>query len=292
MNCFVTKITDSIQNDATHNPMLHKVNEVVIDTSPNASGSCTRCFLIRGDKKGDVYMDVVGNGTIAGETHHEHMANKDTAVTLDVINAPVYVKVGDIDKVTYVTFNGSTLFNNFNFEFIAESFPNVKTITYQDTNQQLINNISSLSNLVNLTSLTISGDNVSGNISSLSNLVNLTTLNVSRTNITGDISSLSKLTNLTELNVAHIGITGDIKTLAKLTQLTSLNTSNCALSGTIESLANEIAKAKVAHVLKIWTNGAGEKKCTITYNGNKAVKRIWTITFAADGTYTVENTDS
>ena len=166
---------------------------------------------------------------------------------------------------------------------MAYLFSDIKNVT---------GNISSLSELTNLTTLDIPNTSIIGNISNISNLVNLTTLVFTNTSITGDISNLSNLVNLTTLGINNTSIIGDIKTLVKLTQLTELNASNCALSGTIESLANEIAKAKVAHVLKIWTLGTAETKCTITYNGNKAVTRIWTITFAADGTYTVENTDS
>ena len=285
-NCFVTKITDAIPNDATHNPMLHKMNEFVIKAKPLMSGEILIPSI--SSKNSTITIDVLGKGTL-----HSGIGSTNNNETFAINSLDdLYLKVSDVDNVNrfvYVTYGSP---NGITFDINTLGSCLNLTYLFSDT-ENTIGNISSLSELTNLTTLAINNTSIIGNISNLSNLVNLTTLKINNnTSIIGNISNLSNLVNLTTLTINNTSITGDIKTLAKLTQLTEFNTSNCALSGTIESLANEIAKAKVAHILKIWTLGKAEKKCTITYNGNKAVKRTWTITFVADGTYTVENTDS
>lgn len=100
--------------------------------------------------------------------------------------------------------------------------------------------------------------------------------------VTGDISNLSALTNLQSFNFANCPVTGDISNLAALTNLQSINFANCHVTGDIASLATEIAKAKKAHTLNIACNG-------VITNGSvtPANKASVTITFAADGTYTI-----
>ena len=286
-NCFVTKITDSIPNDATHNPMLHKINEFVIKAKPLAIGKISIPSI--SSTNSIITIDVLGKGTLHS---NKDSKNNNESFTVDSLD-DLYLKVSDVDNVNRIAYNLPQGASNVVI-FDINTLRSCLNLNYlSSNNSNVTGDISSLSELTNITYLSTQNTDITGNIGSLSELTNLTTLSFTNgKSITGDISSLSELTNLTTLQINSTGITGDINTLAKLTQLTSVNTSNCALSGTIESLANEIAKAKVAHVLKIWTLGASDSKCTITYNGNKAVKRVWTITFAADGTYTVENTDS
>lgn len=285
-NCFVTKITDSILNDATHNPMLHKMNEFVIKAKPLMSGEILIPSI--SSQNSTITIDVLGKGTLHSSIGSINSYKTFTINSLD----DLYLKVSDVDNVNSFSYEPLRQPNGIAFDI--NTIGSCLNLTYLrlDT-KSVTGNISSLSELTKLITLDIPNTGITGNISNLSELTNLTTLIITNdAGITGDISNLSNLVNLTTLSINNTSITGDIKTLAKLTQLTALNVSNCALSGTIESLANEIAKANVAHVLKIWTLGTVETKCTITYNGNKAVKRVWTITFAANGTYTVENTDN
>ena len=261
-NCFVTKITDSIQNDATHNPMLHKINEFVVKVKPLMTGMIS--IPTFRSSKVVVKINVLGGETLNIPTSSIDRYQDYTVNSLD----DLYLKVSDVDSVDYIVYSQGGSPNGIAFD------------------------ISGFATFDNLKDLRLYGKNITGDISNIANLVNLTNLAVSNSNITGDISNIANLVNLTNLDVSNSNITGDIKALAKLTKAVEISISSCTISGTIESLANEIAKANIAHVLKIWTLGSAENKCTITYNGNKAVKRVWTITFAADGTYTVENTDS
>ncbi|MEH1805093.1 leucine-rich repeat domain-containing protein [Nostoc sp.] len=82
-----------------------------------------------------------------------------------------------------------------------------------------LHDLNSLSKLTNLTSLYLSGTEVS-NVSALANLTNLTELNLSRTQVS-DISVLANLTNLAQLDISNTQVS-NISVLADLTNLTVL----------------------------------------------------------------------
>nr|XP_034889413.1 receptor-like protein Cf-9 homolog [Populus alba] len=95
-----------------------------------------------------------------------------------------------------------------------------------------------LENLVQLTDLDLSSNNLSGQIpSSLGNLVLLTDLDLSSNNLSGQIpSSLGNLVQLTDLDISSNNLSGQIpSSLGNLTHLTSLDLSSNNLSGTIPS---------------------------------------------------------
>lgn len=88
-------------------------------------------------------------------------------------------------------------------------------------NQPSMENISALGELTNLTSLSLYGNKLE-DISPLSSLVNLTSLNLRDNRIT-DISPLKKLINLTVLDLGLNYDLRDINALSGLTNLTSLS---------------------------------------------------------------------
>ena len=94
-------------------------------------------------------------------------------------------------------------------------------------NSNDISNLSPLSNLTKLTSLSLSDNSIS-DISALSNLTNLTWLDLWENSIS-DISVLSNLTNLTVLFLSNNSIS-DISVLSNLTNLTVLFLSNNSIS--------------------------------------------------------------
>ncbi|XP_052302015.1 receptor-like protein 6 [Populus trichocarpa] len=98
--------------------------------------------------------------------------------------------------------------------------------------------IHSLSNLIQLTYLDLSGNNLNGQIvSSLGNLTQLTYLVISGNNLNSQItSSLGNLTQLTYLDLSGNNLISQIpSSLGNLTQLTFLDLSNNNLSGQIPS---------------------------------------------------------
>ncbi|MCC5657315.1 leucine-rich repeat domain-containing protein [Nostoc sp. XA010] len=85
-----------------------------------------------------------------------------------------------------------------------------------------LHDLNSLSKLTNLTSLYLSGTQVS-DVSALANLTNLTELNLSRTQVS-DISVLAELTNLAQLDISNTQVS-NISVLAELTNLAQLDIS-------------------------------------------------------------------
>ncbi|MHC5759860.1 leucine-rich repeat domain-containing protein [Nostoc sp.] len=90
-----------------------------------------------------------------------------------------------------------------------------------------LHDLNSLSKLTNLTSLYLSGTQVS-DVSALANLTNLTELNLSRTQVS-DISVLAELTNLAQLDISNTQVS-NISVLAELTNLAQLDISNTQVS--------------------------------------------------------------
>ncbi|KAL9334509.1 hypothetical protein Peur_071690 [Populus x canadensis] len=107
--------------------------------------------------------------------------------------------------------------------------------------------IHSLSNLIQLTYLDLSGNNLNGQIvSSLGNLTQLTYLVISGNNLNGQItSSLGNLTQLTYLDLSGNNLISQIpSSLGNLTQLTFLDLSNNNLSGQIPSSLGNLVQLR------------------------------------------------
>ena len=92
-----------------------------------------------------------------------------------------------------------------------------------NVNSNHISDLSPLSDLTNLTWLSLSNNDIA-DITPLSNLTNLTTLNLND-NFVSNITLLSNLINLTNLNLGNNDI-ADITPLSNLTNLTTLNLNN------------------------------------------------------------------
>ena len=112
---------------------------------------------------------------------------------------------------------------------------NLTNLTYLSLTSNSISDISVLSNLTNLTGLDL-GDNSISDISVLSNLTNLTVLGLSGNSIS-DISALSNLTNLTVLGLWDNSIS-DISVLSNLTNLTYLDLNENSISDISPLVAN------------------------------------------------------
>ena len=100
---------------------------------------------------------------------------------------------------------------------------NLKNLTDLTLHQNKISDISALSSLTNLKSLGMSGNNIS-DINALSNLTNLESLGLGRNNIS-DISALGNLTNLEILDLDRNNI-NDISALGNLANLEILDLRN------------------------------------------------------------------
>ncbi|MDE0016329.1 MAG: leucine-rich repeat domain-containing protein, partial [Candidatus Poribacteria bacterium] len=109
-------------------------------------------------------------------------------------------------------------------------------------NSRTVLDLSPLSGLTNLTSLQLSGNNIS-DIAAISALKNLDTLDLSSNNIS-DVSPLSGLTNLTSLNLSSNNIS-DLAALSTLTNLTSLGLSS-------NNISDVSPLSELAYLTSLW----------------------------------------
>lgn len=119
---------------------------------------------------------------------------------------------------------------------------------------------------------------LTGNIAAISSLTNLTTLLFSScTNVYGDISSLSEMVSLTELSFYSTKISGDISSIYKLKSLSNLDLSGTSVSGEIKTLFNKMKEGgRTAGTFNIKLND----KCT--YNGATDTGRTVVLNFSAN----------
>lgn len=113
----------------------------------------------------------------------------------------------------------------------------------------------------------IFGKGVTGDISSLSSMTQLTSLSIISTNITGDISSLSSMSQLISIILSdNTGVTGDISSLSSMSQLTSLNLAGTSVTGDISSIVNNLTALKKL-VISPKITITDEQKTTLTNRG-------------------------
>lgn len=120
-------------------------------------------------------------------------------------------------------------------------------------------------------------NNLTGNIAAISSLTNLTTLSFSSCpNVYGDISSLSEMASLTELSFYSTKISGDISSIFKLKNLSNLDLSGTSVSGEINTLFSKMKEAgRTSGTFSVKLND----KCT--YNGATDTGRTVVLDFSA-----------
>merc|ERR1712078_625016 len=87
-----------------------------------------------------------------------------------------------------------------------------------------------------MTSLEISGNNLSGDLSPLRDLTSMRSLRIDGNNLSGDLSPLRDLTSMTDLDIAGNNLSSDLSSLRDLTSLTSLRIGGNNLSGDLSPL--------------------------------------------------------
>ncbi len=197
---------------------------------------------------------------------NENLIN-DLSASGQLSNARVLVKLKAIHRTSIditlprsVTFQDDNLIAalhtelnslpNFNLQSDDPIFPvdmeALTGLTAVGSQDSKISNLRGLETAINLTSLNLSGNEISS-LSSLSSLASvqsrnnlgpLTTLNLSNNKISS-VSSLSNLTNLTDLNLSSNRISS-VSSLSRLTSLTDLNLSTNQISS-LSSLSNLIS---------------------------------------------------
>lgn len=241
--CLVTKL-----NGVTNNDSLLAIDEMRVkfykETNPTK-----RSRTLRLGTNGQITLKVVGDGYFTDESL---TANLGKSVVVNNEIKSVYVSNSDVevsisDKYNFYSISDITIPSE-SASLDINRVIDLNDLKYSKSIQQINltasrieGNIDSLSNLVNLTALSLSdsygdiksldkltslttlllnGKNILGNLSSLVNLSKLNNLDVRETSIMGDISSFSGLKALNSFNVANV--TGDISTLKTCVELTTL----------------------------------------------------------------------
>lgn len=287
MNCLVTKLKGSVNNDA-----LLKLGELRID------------FQNVGDRK---YFTV--------------KYDADARIELkDAVFESDYSKYGnamDVSAGSYgISFSAkpsrASLLNKYHITELAlydtgaafdlEQLEMCKALNRLDANTvPVYGNVKHLLALNELSDINVSASNVegdisglavrslrklqfqgcnklTGNISAISSLTNLTALLFSSCpNVHGDISSLSEMESLTELSFYSTEISGDILSIYKLKNLSNLDLSGTSVSGEINTLFSKMKEGgRTAGTFKIKLND----RCT--YNGATDTGRTVVLNFSAN----------
>ena len=214
-NCLVTKLKGSISNNE-----LLRIGEMRIRIAKVGNPTdATQGFGIEVNKS--VVLEIVGDGYFTDKTLN---VNKGKNITLNVGINGVWVSNEDVEIA---------ILDKYSITKISRNFPNQTSAAY-GSNKYL--NLSDLKYSNALTSLDLSGSQVTGDIANLKGLTALTTLNLSGSQVTGDIANLKGLTALTSLNLRSTQVTGDITNLKGLTALTILDLRSTKITGDITNL--------------------------------------------------------
>lgn len=191
--CFVTKVKGVVPNDMEHNPLLHKLDEVVIPITIHGTGDRVSCLAL-----------------YPKDIQAEFLSGRKGYVSDGVSNSMWISNSVDGDK-DYLKIHPYYDVNAIKCGASSKSHP------------QISFELKEIVKFTNLTMLALNDMTITDDISSLSTLTNLTSLSLWNTNVKGDISSLSTLTNLTSLSLGFTRVKGDISNLIdKLTKLKTL----------------------------------------------------------------------
>ena len=202
---FITKYPTSVNNDKL--PIYGKIRIGINVSSPTTIG----IFQVNEP------IDAIGGNFLQKDLSTvigSHIDSSEAEIYVDSNVSGILINKYGLD--------GNIYFNNGNIVYDVDisEFRYSKLSIFQITGKGVTGDISSLSSMPKLISVTISYASVTGDISSFSSMSRLTTLNVSDTHVTGDISSLSSMSQLITLNVADTNVTGDISSI--INNLTAL----------------------------------------------------------------------
>lgn len=258
--CLITKLNGVINNDS----LLH-LGEMRVkfykETNPTK-----RSRTLRIGTREQITLKVVGDGyftdenltanlgesvVVNNEIKSVYVSNSDVEVSIsdkynfyaisDVVvpsesASPDINRVVDLNDLKYSKLIQQINFTNSRIEGDLDSLSNLVNLTVLSLSN-LSGDIKSLGKLTSLTALELNGKNIFGNLSSLVNLSRLNKLNVKETSIMGDISSLAGLKALKSFNVPNV--TGDISTLKTCVELTTLQFYRANISGDIAVLPDK-----------------------------------------------------
>lgn len=168
-----------------------------------------------------VVLEIVGDGYFTDKTL---TVNKGKTITLNAGANGVWVSNDNVEIAILDKYSITTL----------SSFYPQTSAAYGSS---LYLNLSDLKYSTALTSLNLTGTQVTGDIANLKGLTALTSLNFRNTQVTGDIAAISHLSKLKDAQLNHV--TGDISAINN-TKLTSIIISkSVGLSGDIAKLKSD-----------------------------------------------------
>ena len=203
---FITKYPTSVNNDKL--PIYGKIRIGINVSSPTTIGT----FQINEP------IDAIGGNFLQKDLSTvigSHIDSSEAEIYVDSNVSGILINKYGLD--------GNIYFNNGNIVYDVDisEFRYSKLSIFQITGKGVTGDISSLSSMPKLISVTISYASVTGDISSFSSMSQLASLDVNNSrSVTGDISSISSMSQLRNLNVAGTNVTGDISSI--INNLTAL----------------------------------------------------------------------
>lgn len=253
--CLITKLSGIVEDGTLLKVGEFKIQVSKLDATPTVN---THSLSITPGEACDIY--IIGNGYFTDKTFSQNLGkryNVTEKTTLYISNGDYEIHVPKKYGITTLEFpkKGGVL------SFDIGELKYINGIKIASLFGKISGDISSLSNLVNLSWLELTSSFVSGDVSSLANLANLVYLNLSSVGLEGNSSflkGLTKVTNLTSLSNAITfnledlknmtaletlwirGAVGDIGVFSDMSQLKSLtflNTKNTGLTGDLASIS-------------------------------------------------------
>ena len=297
--CLVTKLSGSSSNTA-----LLKMGEMRIkfNKSPNVSKS-NRSIQVA--SLGSITLEIIGDGYFTDSNMSSSLGktkiisnNKET----------LYLSNNNFEVSIMSKYNISEFIDSDNNDPTKNKEKSINIEDFKYSTQlrkiQIIRSngngdISCLSNLKNLTDITIFDDNIFGSIDSFRALVNLQTISLYGAKFEGNISALSNMKNLSYISLNSPYITGDINNFSSLPNLSSIICNDVpGLYGDVSNLSSNSLTSiylgnaslmgdlsKIGPSCTFFTNSGG--KSTFTWTERPSSAKI----LALEGPLKIDNID-
>jgi hypothetical protein len=258
--------------DSTGTSNLGKTASVTIDN--------TRMYLSPGE-----YELVVSN-----KYDLKRIETSDTKLSFDteellgcsnifVLMLPACDITGDIEytpqAIEYLSYNDTKVTGDIS----ALSDKNPRNVNLGKTD--IAGDISSLSGLGRLQSITVSETNIQGNINVFSDMATVKDISIGRSNVTGDVSSIENL-SLTSFSAINNNITGNLSSFSGMSALVNLTVEGTSVTGNLSSIAS-LTSLRTLNVANTDISGdtsqlAGLTNLTAFYYSNSNVTGTWPLT--------------
>lgn len=212
MKCLVTKLKESVVNDS-----LLKLGELMLRFDKTAEDDNNRYIAVA--STADIIMTIKGD-----------------AYFIDSLTSK---NIGKETKIVGNTGSAKLLVSNEKCEVhINNKYP---LTVLQMNNPGISGDLSFVSGMNKMSTLTLGASNITGNLSNLTAVKGLINLNILSEKTTGDLSALAHLTEMKNLNIECSNITGNLEDLSSLKKLEDFKLKKAPVEGDVSSLPESVA---------------------------------------------------